>query len=154
MPHDRCSRSDGGGGEFGAQRGLQQGHIFHTTHASKVALDMEQRRGDPALLLIAVLPMIHTLRLAFDLRHHAFDQVGRVETAAQVLRHPEAMHRECFVEAFFQTARRRFVELGLFVHKAEQRALRVGVARVRIHARAPRMFVYSCSSRRITELAR
>ncbi len=68
--------------------------MLHATHASKVVLDLEQRRGDPALLLVAVPPMIHALRLAFDLRHHAFDQVGRVETAAQVLRHAEAMQRE------------------------------------------------------------
>ncbi len=112
------------------QRGLQQGQVCLAANAAKVLLKVQQRRCTTALLLITRAPVIDALRFAFNLRHHALDQVRGVERAAQRVGQIEAMQRERFVQALLQTAGGRLVERGEFLHQAVERAFRIGVAAV------------------------
>ena len=72
------------------------------------------------------------VRFAFDLGHDAFDQIRGVGNAAQIVVQPEAVQRQCFFEAFFQTPCRRSIPCLEVGDEALQRALRIVVRAVRI----------------------
>ena len=111
--------------EFGAQRFLEQGERRHPAHAAKLEFHFQQRRRDPALLLIAPAPERDAMRVAFETRHHALDQVGGMETLAQLLGDPQAMERQRSVEAVLQAARREFVLQSLLDRREADRDRRL-----------------------------
>ena len=105
VPGDHRLRGDGGRGEFGVQRFLQQGEMLHPAHATKLEFDLQQRRRHPSLLLITGAPVRDATGVPFETRHHALDQVGGMETLSQLVGDPQAMQRQRFVETFLQAAR-------------------------------------------------
>ncbi len=66
---------------------------------------MRKRRRAPSLFLIALAPVIHALRVALNLRHHAFDHVCGIRRATQRVGKVEATQRERVLQALLQTAR-------------------------------------------------
>ena len=70
--------------------------------------------------------------VTFEAGHHALDQVGGVQTFAQVLRHSQAMECQRFVQAFLYAARGGAVDRLELLHEALQRAFGIVMPGMRI----------------------
>ena len=84
-------------------------------------LDVEERRGHPALLLVAVAPVVHPVRSLSNERHDRLQAVRRLQASPQDGKDPQAMERQGLLQAFVQALHRRAVEqLKLFAKPPER----------------------------------
>jgi hypothetical protein len=106
--------------------------MLHPAHTTKLAFDFQQRRRHRSLFLIAATPVSRTTRIPFEAGHHAFDQIGGVQTLAEHIGVLEAMERQRFVEAIVQAAGAGAVDRLECWHQTLQRASGIVMPRVRV----------------------
>ena len=81
---------------------------------------IQQRRREPALFLLAVLPVIDFRGPAFHASVDRLEGVRRLQARAEFREDAQAMERQGLFEAFVQTRRRRGVEEREFAAQLAQ----------------------------------
>lgn len=79
---------------------------FAALHATKLFLHGDECPCAPAQLLIACPPVIDATGLVLYARHHALDQICRLEARAELGEHAEPVQRQGLAERFLETPRR------------------------------------------------
>jgi hypothetical protein len=116
----------------GLQRSAERRQVAISAHAAEPGFDVEERGGEPALLLVARLPVVDLRRALLDQRVDGLDAVRRREAEAELGVQPEPVESQRLLQAFVEARGRRGVELGEFRPDAPERRLRFLVGRVRV----------------------
>ena len=111
---------------------LQQAQFLVALHFAELLFNLQGDGGAPPQLLIAGAPPRDATRLGVDPRHHALDQIGGLEAGPEFRRDAQSMERQRLLSPFVETDGGRRVDPREVADEALQRALGIGVGRMRV----------------------
>ena len=97
--------------------------------AAKPGFDIEQGRGHPSLLLIAISPAIHVVRSLPHLGHQGFQAVGGLQGKSQLRKYPQPVQGEGLLHPLVQAGDGRDIEQTQLLPATEQSGMGLRIRR-------------------------
>lgn len=111
------------------QRGPQERECAVPLDPPEARLDIEERRGQPAVLPVRGAPPRDPIGPVAHLGQDGFEAVGGLEAPAHRPEHPQPVQGEGLLAPLVETLHRRLVQEAELGPQLEQRGLRLGIAR-------------------------